>query len=74
MPRRQKDPASDVIDYFETAELSVAKTVHALADEVIRKRTAKTPAKLPTPQNPRPPRGSKPAAASEGPGTVSQVG
>jgi len=72
MPRRQKDPASDVIDYFETAELSVAKTVHALADEVLRKRAAKLPTKLPTPQNPRPPRAAKPA--TDGPGTVSQVG
>lgn len=71
MPRRQKDPASDVIDYFETAELSVAKTVHALADEVLRKRVAKTPGKLATPATARP-RASK--SATDGPGTVSQVG
>jgi len=65
MPRRHKDPAADVLAYFETAELSVAKTVYALVDEVLRKRAPKTAAAPPKPRR------TKPAA---GPGPVSTVG
>jgi len=67
MPRRQRDPATAVMEYFETADLASAKTVHALAEEALRRRTAKVPAgPKPTPVA----RVKRPA----GPGPVSTIG
>jgi hypothetical protein len=43
MPRRQKDPVIDVINYFESASLDSAKTALSLAREIVQRRTGSKP-------------------------------
>lgn len=68
MPRKTKDPATDVVAYFETVDVATAKTVLNIVDSIVKRRGG-TKAAVVKPATTKP---KKPAAA--GPGPVSTVG
>lgn len=66
MPRKVKDPATDVVAYFETVDVATAKTVLNIVDSIVKRRGGtKAPAK---------PAAAKPKKVAGGPGPVSTVG
>lgn len=67
MPRKVKDPATDVVAYFETADVVTAKTVLNIVDSIVKRRGGTKTVAPKTVVKPK-----KPAAA--GPGPVSTVG
>jgi hypothetical protein len=42
MPRRQKDPIHDVVDYFETASIESAKIALEVGKAIVSRRGGKT--------------------------------
>lgn len=67
MPRKQKDPATDVVEYFESAPVESAKTVLAISASIVKRRAGGKAASVLKPAvGKKPKAGPGPAPATVG--------